>query len=273
MSPWTASGQVDYYDSDYPAHDARDEDVDDFVRQQGLTTDIARYEALLSRDSMRVIECCCGTGRVAIPLARAGAMVYAVDASPEMLRQLEVKISAEVPEVAGRIVGVQQDISDMALPHRDADVAIFAFNSLLCIDSLEKQSAALNAVREHLRPGGLLVLDVANPRAVQTYADGVPRPLPPRRNVRTGNIYTRFALVGPVDSDQRQRLYGWYDEIDEHGIVRRTSYDMSWRLIHRFELELLLRLCGFRDITVEGGHGHQPFTESSPRMFVTATAA
>jgi hypothetical protein len=73
--------------------------------------------------------------------------------------------------------------------------------------------------------------------------------------------------MGP---DQRQRLYGWYDELDEQGRVLRTPYSMYWRPIFRSELELMLEACGLEVAGVEGGHRSEAFAARSPRMFVVA---
>ncbi|HSE40124.1 MAG TPA: hypothetical protein VLH08_05110, partial [Acidobacteriota bacterium] len=91
-----------------------------------------------------------------------------------------------------------------------------------------------------------------------------------RKNRITGNTYTRFAMMGAFDADQKQRLYGWYDEIFPDGTVKRQHYSLFWRPIFRFEIELMLRDAGFELISIEGGHRKEPFTAQSPRMFIVA---
>jgi hypothetical protein len=76
--------------------------------------------------------------------------------------------------------------------------------------------------------------------------------------------------MGPFDSDHRQELYGWYDEILSDGSVKRVSYSLFWRPIFRFEIELMLREAGFNLLQIEGGHRKEPYTAQSPRMFLIA---
>ena len=45
---------------------------------------------------------------------------------------------------------------------------------------------------------------------------------------------------------------------------------MYWRPIFRHELQLMLRHAGFAIESLEGGHRAEPYTATSPRMFVQA---
>jgi hypothetical protein len=65
-------------------------------------------------------------------------------------------------------------------------------------------------------------------------------------------------------------LYGWYDEIEQDGTLKRKHYSLHWRPIFRFEIELMLRVAGFRIEKLEGGHLKETFTAQSPRMFIHA---
>ena len=77
-------------------------------------------------------------------------------------------------------------------------------------------------------------------------------------------------MSSAFDAEHRQRLHGWYDETTEDGTIRRRPYSMHWRPIFRHELQLMLRQAGFKIETLEGGHRGEPYTETSPRMFVQA---
>ena len=257
---------IHYYDSDYPSPDGLyPENFDSVTEYQGLAHDLARYREIAVHTGDPILELCCGTGRVAIPLAKDGHRVTAVDISTGMLAQLREK------EISGRITILEQDITNLSLETRNFSLAIFAFNSLLCIPDFQKQFDALEAVSAHLRPGGLLLIDAVNPLKLNLYGDPAPKPFFTRKNPHNGNTYTRFATMGPLESDQRQRLYGWYDEIDSAGIVHRQNYSLYWRPIFRYEMELMLKQAGFAITEIHGGHRNEPFTAESPRMFIHAT--
>lgn len=263
---------VQYYDADYPSCDlsAYPENIDETVHYQGIADDVPRYLEIASSIQGPILELCCGTGRIAIPLARDGHRVTGVDVSRGMLDQLEANLRRQAPEVTERLKLVEQDVSRLDLDARDFQLAIIAFNSLLCITDFQQQRRALRKVAEHLAPGGVLVLDVVNPLQLKLQGDPVPKPFFTRRNPHNGNTYTRFAMVSAFDEQHRQRLHGWYDEIMSDGTLKREHYSLYWRPIFRHELELMLEEAGFELLAIEGGHHAEPYTAQSPRMFVQA---
>jgi hypothetical protein len=117
-----------------------------------------------------------------------------------------------------------------------------------------------------------LVLDLDNPLRLKLQGDDTPRPFFTRRNPATGRTYTRFAMAGAFDTDHRQRLHGWYDELGEDGSVQRRHYSVHWRPIFRHELELMIERASLIWQRVEGGHRKEPYTAESPKMLAFARA-
>jgi SAM-dependent methyltransferase len=263
---------IHFYDSDYPGHETAQvqSNLDETLVNQGLAFDVERYKELAEAHGGPVLELCCGTGRVAIPLARAGHEIVAVDLSRPMLDGFERKLAREDSAVRGRVTLVQQDATVLSLERRDFAFAVIAFNSLCCITDPRQQIEALRSLRAHLRPGGVAAIDCVNPLILPIGGDPVPKPFFTRRHEESGSTYTRFAAIGPIETTQKQRLFGWYDEVSADGLVRRTPYSMHWRPIFRYELELMLDAAGLDIVTLEGGHQKEPFTATSPRLFVTA---
>lgn len=264
-----------YYDSDYPSEELSvyPENFDDTTIFQGLRYDVSLYREIARRTGGPILELCCGTGRVAIPLAKCGLSVVAVDISPAMLQRFRGNLERQIDEVASRITLHQQDVTKLTLEERSFPLAIIAFNSLLVVGGFAEQELVLRRVAEHLKLGGLLTLDIVNPLRLKIDGDPVPKPFFTRRNTNNGNTYSRFAMHGAFDVDQRQQLYGWYDEVSADSIVRRSFYSMYWRPIFRFEIELMLRNAGLTIDTIHGGHRGEPFTMDSPRMFIEARRA
>ncbi|TML15945.1 MAG: methyltransferase domain-containing protein [Actinobacteria bacterium] len=104
----------------------------------------------------RVLELGVGTGRVALPLARAGLDVVGIDASHEMLAMLEAKAdSHEVHAVFG----------DMAeLPFASTfGVVLVAFNTLFNLRDHDRIEDCFAEVARVLLPGGVFVVEAFVP--------------------------------------------------------------------------------------------------------------
>ncbi len=264
---------VTYYDSDYPweGDDLYPENYDGAAMAIGLGADVRRLRALAARIDGAVLELCCGTGRVAIPLARDGHRVTAVDISSGMLAQLARRLQREDAAVQARIDVVEADVTRLALAQAGYALTIMAFNSLILIPDAEGQRAALRAAHRYLAPGGTLLLDIANPLRLDLRDSGGAVPVISRRNLHTGRRYVRFAGVDAMDAQHhRQRVYGWYDEEDGAGGATRIPYQFWWRLIFPWELDALLSEEGFDLVALEGDYHGSPYTAASPSLFVRA---
>jgi SAM-dependent methyltransferase len=274
MNEWTdADNPVNqYYDSDFPSerYCAYPENFDATTEYQGLRFDVRRYVEIARETGGPVLEACCGTGRVALPLAAAGFDVVGVDISSELLGQLHNKLTREPEELRRHIDIVEQDITELSLNRRNFPLAVIAFNSLLCLPDFGDQCRALEAIARHVATDGTLLVDVVNPLRLPLDGDPVPRAFFTRRNPHNGRTYTRFACMSSLDESHRQKLHGWYDELDESGSVSRRPYSITWRPIFRFELELMLERAGFELVRLEGGHRGEEYTARSPHMFAHA---
>jgi ubiquinone/menaquinone biosynthesis C-methylase UbiE len=261
-----------YYDSDYPSRDFSPypENFDKTVSQQGIADDVDKYRQLAGQYGKDVLEICCGTGRISIPLVMNGCRVTAVDVSAGLLKRFKNKISdiADFPTENLKIV--KQDVTKLSLSGNNFDLIICAFNSLLCIPDFNQQQETLLRVAEHLKPDGLFALDIWNPLMLNLHGDKVPENYFSRRRTDNGNVYTRYAATGAMDINQVQPVYGWYDETQPNGLITKTAYSMEWRIIFRYELSLMLEKAGLKIKNIYGGNRNEPLQPNSLKMFVEA---
>lgn len=260
-----------YYDADYPSLEigpARGDDVAELARL-GLLGDVAFYLEQAAAGGGPVLEIGCGTGRLTIPLARAGVEVWAVDVSDAMLDQLRVKLTAETPEVRARVRIHRQDATELALPGAAARLAILPFNVLMLIPDHDREQRALTAVARHLAPGGAFALDVMNPATLPHEADTAPAPSRPRRNPATGNPYVRHVQASATDTRRVQRIAGWYDELRPDGGILTTRFAYDWRMIDQAELTALLDGAGLAIDGLSGDFNGAPWTGGSRRIVAT----
>jgi SAM-dependent methyltransferase len=123
-----------------------------------VTEDVEFYVEEARVSGGPVVELACGTGRIAVPVAKAGIAVIGVDASAGML---------EVARDYARAEGVELDLrrGDMRDPPvtERVPLVLIPFRSLLHMMTDADRLGALRAARALLVPGGRLVFDVFAP--------------------------------------------------------------------------------------------------------------
>jgi len=239
-----------------------DPDLDDF------DADLQMYEQFAARCDSPILEMGCGTARVLIPLARLGYRITGIDASAAMLEKARDKVAAEGLQHLVTLVG--QEMGELELEER-FNLAFAALNSFAHLHTTDEQLAALDRVRHHLNPGGLLVLDMFNP--------DLARLLDAR-----GQVALTRVMEGPGDGRRtmrfttdevdlgRQLIHTTYivDEVDAKGRVRRTLFPFTLRYVFRHELELLLRLAGFEVEAIYGSYDLDEFGGDSEKLIAVA---
>jgi SAM-dependent methyltransferase len=123
-----------------------------------VTEDVDFYVEEAVASGGPVVELACGTGRIAVPVAKAGVRVIGVDASTAMLEVAREYAAAE---------GVELDLraGDMREPPvaERVPLVLIPFRSLLHMTTEADRLRALTAARALLRPRGRLVFDVFAP--------------------------------------------------------------------------------------------------------------
>ena len=125
-----------------------------------VTEDVEFYVEEASAAGGPVVELACGTGRISVPIAKAGIRVIGVDASAGMLEVASEYASAEGVELDLRL----GDLREPPVPER-VPLVLIPFRSLLHMTTEEERLRALRAARDLLLPGGRLVFDVFAPSA------------------------------------------------------------------------------------------------------------
>jgi SAM-dependent methyltransferase len=203
--------------------------------------DVGPHVASCRAAGGRVLEVCCGNGRLLIPALEAGVPCEGLDLDPTMLDDLRRKLAAR-----GLSAQLHHgDMRDFALPGRYRLVVI-PFNSFLHNLTQEDQLRTLRRCREHLEPGGALEVVAFHPllehllaldRGEQTTKD-VPDP-------RGG----RVRVVDRADTDrveQVRTLTRRIEFVSGDGTVTETrTTRFRIRYAWKPEMELLLRVAGF----------------------------
>lgn len=269
-----SDGAIRYYDGDYPSLELDPPRAGAVQRLAaiGLLGDVAFYRTLAEQAGGPVLEIGCGTGRLTIPMARAGAAVWGVDSSAAMLDRLTRRLEREPAAVRERITLIHGDALGLELGvDRGAfPLVLLPFNLLMLQPGAGAAERLLTVAVACLAPGGRLALDVMNPLVLSAAAERSGIPSPPLTDPWTGAAYLKITLAGPVDADGEQRVHGWYEALGDDGRSARTDFAFRWRMIPRPRLERLLADAGLSIDGMAGDFDGAPWQPDSRRMVVVA---
>lgn len=239
-----------FYDADFGAYQ---EDIPLFLNFAHRTGD-------------PILEVGCGTGRVLIPLAKAGYTVTGVDVSAAMLERARAKLEAE--GLTERVTLVHADVNELALGRKFA-LIIYAANSFMHHVTQAEQIHVLKRLREHLRPGGLLILDLFNPD-VHMLARQDGRVDLVKTWEEDGHQVMKFQSVESHPAHQWLDVTYIYDEVFPDGGIRRSVAPFRLRYIWPDEAPLLVERAGLSLEALYGTYELDPVTDESPRLIVVA---
>ncbi len=248
-------------------------DFDRFARfydaeYEGFDADLAMYLGFAERVGSPILDLGCGTGRVLIRLAQAGFQVTGLDISGAMLEIARRKVAGQ--GLGERVRLVQADMRDFAIGQQ-FHMAFCAINSFMHLETQADQLAALRCWRRHLRPGGLLILDLFPPGPdLLMDEDGrltVQRTwTEPDTGITVIKQYTRQVDL----AEQTVYVQFIFDELMPDGTWRRTLMPFTMRYLGRFEAELLLDKAGYAVEAIYGSWELDPFESDSDRMIFVA---
>ncbi len=241
----------------------------------GARDDVGFWRVMAADAAGPVLELGCGTGRILIPLARAGADVTGLDLAPHMIERCRAKLADESPEVRERARLVVADMTSFELGRQFALITV-PFAGFQHLRTVDQQLACLACCRRHLRPGGKFVLDLPNPD-----------PAPPSHMQHQGPTDGE-ATAQIVDWADGRRVRWWgtavaydrsqqcteyeltYEVIEHDGSTRRLTERFPLRYVFRFELEHLLVRAGFGVTALYGDYDRSVFAEDSPALIAVA---
>jgi SAM-dependent methyltransferase len=244
------------YDSFAPFYDLAHRQADD----------VPFYLELAREIGSPVCELACGTGRVLLPLARAGIDVTGLDVSQAMLDKLQAKLDKEPREIQARVALKCADMREYRFSQK-FKLVFCAFNSFLHLMTTDDQLACLRSVREYLADDGQLVLNVFAP-----FYDRLAKRVETEEQECGDDMIARF-FTKRNWADQTMDSSVIVETTGPDGLVRRQATHISLCWIHHREMHLLLRLAGFEVVAVYGGYDKRPYDYVSGIQLFVARAA
>ncbi|MCZ7438595.1 class I SAM-dependent methyltransferase [Micromonospora sp. WMMC241] len=201
-------------------------------------SDLAAYQAIADELGARtVLDVGCGTGSLAVLLARHGRTVVGVDPAEASLDVARAKDGAD------RVRWLHGDAT--ALPALDADLATMTGNVAQVFRTDADWTRTLRGIHAALRPGGHLVFETRRPER-RAWEEWATEPGPETRDVPGVGRVERRTQVTSVDLPLVS-FHQTYRFLADGAVL---SSDSTLRFRDRDEIESSLVAAGYRVLDV-----------------------
>lgn len=220
--------------------------------------DLPFYKRWLPKNKKnRILELCCGTGRLTLPIASEGYDITGVDYTPSMLQKAKTKAT----EAGLDIKFVEKDMRFLQL-RESFDLIFIPFNSIHHLYTNEDLKKTLNVVKNHLKKGGTFLFDCYNPN-IHIIVDGEKELLP----------ITQFTTPDGRDVSIHQIMKyekkSQINRIEWHYFINGTfdsKQHLDMRMYFPQELDAWLKWMGFDIIHKFGNFEEAPFEDDSDKQ-------
>ncbi|GHT02105.1 SAM-dependent methyltransferase [Synergistales bacterium] len=218
----------------------------------------SRYvDALIKKNlpnARSMLEFGCGTGRYTIEFARLGYLVHGVDLSESMLVEAEEKSMG--------IGDMRFSCGDMrsARLGEKFDVVAALFHVLSYQTTVQDVLSALTTVKEHLRSGGIAILDFWYGPAVLTQ-----QPKIRIKQIENDRLKITRIAQPEVCADENIVIvnYDAFIELKKEGRIEKISERHHMRYFFISDLSLILDIVPLKILSIEGWMtGLKPDTDS-----------
>jgi SAM-dependent methyltransferase len=198
----------------------------------------------------------CGTGTLAVELARRGASVIGIDQSSDML----AAASGRAMEHKTQVRYLCQDMRALVLPE-PADIILSTCDSLNYVLTEDELRTTFNRFSKALKPSGVVYFDMLGPERLRKLTDGVWFELHDDAEVWFTSEVRRGGLI-------EYEIHGYFESESAPGLYERV-FEQHREQFYSMEVVLgLLEQSGFSVDNVLGDFGRTSPTSADRVVFV-----
>jgi len=224
------------------------------------TEDISFYRTWIKDQHIcKVLEVCCGTGRIAIPLAQSGVEMTGLDLNESMLSEARSKAEkANVP-----IDFHQGDMRRFSLG-KQYQLVFIPFNSIHCLYTHEDITNTFASIRAHVADGGYFIIDYFNPDISYIVENQ-------GSSMEIANFVTDDGRDICIKQSMHYERDSQINRIKWEHIVNGRSHSvesLDMRMFYPQELDYYIKSCGFTIAAKYGDYQMNPFISGSPTQLI-----
>lgn len=225
--------------------------------QNTFAHDLPFYRKWCKKANGPVLELCCGTGRLTIPLSRAGVDITGLDIEPAMFNYAKAKRNKHRLDIEF----IKGDMRRFGLG-RKFKLIFIPFNSIQNTYALNDIEDIFARVKEHLTWDGIFILDIFNPSIRILASSGAP----PKTSFKFTLADGRKVVIKEkcvYDAAAQVNRVTWQYFINGKST---PAQQLDMRCFYPQEMDALLKYNGFKVVKKFGGFDETPFISSSPKQ-------
>jgi SAM-dependent methyltransferase len=233
--------------------------------------DVRFYRTLADERGGPILDLGCGTGRLLLPLLRAGHTVVGLDRAAPMLARAAERLRRAAPAIRRRALLLRGDLRHLPVARRFL-LAIAAFHTIQHLASDRELARFFAGVARTLEPGGWFVFDTFAPNARFLGRARPTRAAGKRAGGADGRLWARTRFRHPTTGSRTQywesyRLEGrlltttfHYQAVGSSQRSRAADrrVELAHRLLEPGEITRLLAGTGLTVIASWGGFDGRP---------------
>lgn len=229
------------------------------------STDINFFVEMAKTVTGPVLELACGTGRITIPIAKAGVQIYGIDLSRPMLDGLSKKLETLSPETAGRVIVQNGDMTNFDLG-KVFELIFIPFRSFQALTTLESQLQCLKCVYDHLSENGRFVLNVFRPIPKMDKSWESPPVIDWEvQDTKTGKMVTRKHWRKKIDVQNQILDIDMIFSVKDEG---EFCDSLQLKYFFQKDIEDLLEKSNFQIVKKMGDYDGRPIGEGGELIYV-----
>ena len=219
--------------------------------------DVPFWRRVASAARGPVLELGCGTGRVSLPLARAGVDLVGIDRSAPMLDRARRRIlKSSNPQILGSVRLVRGDIRQLPFEDETFPMVLAPYGILQSLIRPRDLTATLASVARVVAAGGTFGIDLV---------PDVPkwREYTNRAQLRGRAGGAQLTLIESVRQDPTRHLTTFEQTyVERRGDrTREHRFDLTFRTLSVRQMTLQLERAGFRVDAVLGDYRGRPWDD------------